>query len=190
VLATCLLAVVANPVLPTRVGYEPAPAATRLDWLGPRNCAQIAHAHMSSACHLSNLGHSVGYKRGPVTFRFIQPCEDDGGSVQQKMSELVIGIFERIAANISDNNNAPHSSSRGRDTVLTGATRAWTWHSRTQIICAALVCFVKIRPTRKSLSWSVVTLLWITGLDSKRKKNDEKSYGIHLILFKKKNKKN
>jgi len=34
---------------------------------------------MLSACHLSNLGHSVVYKRGPVACRFIQPCEDDGG---------------------------------------------------------------------------------------------------------------
>jgi len=44
-------------------------------------------------------------------------------SVQQKILELEIGIFGRIAAIMSDNNKAPHSSSRGRDTVLTGATR-------------------------------------------------------------------
>jgi len=35
-------------------------------------------------------------------------------SVQQKMSESEIGIFGRIAAIISENNTAPHSSSRGR----------------------------------------------------------------------------
>jgi len=65
VLGTCLLAVVNNPVIPTGVGYEPAPAAHMRPML--------------SSCHLSNLGHSVGYKRGPVACRFILPCKDDGG---------------------------------------------------------------------------------------------------------------
>jgi len=91
VLATCLLAVVANPVLPTRVGYEPAPAATRLDWLGPRNCAQIAHAHMSSACHLSNLGHSVGYKRARRTDRLVSDALS--GKTERRGQRPVDGAY-------------------------------------------------------------------------------------------------
>jgi len=44
-------------------------------------------------------------------------------SVQEWSFEFSLGILGRMASAISDKRIAPHNSSLGRDTVLTGATR-------------------------------------------------------------------